>query len=301
MGRKSHAILVLGLLILSYLGIGFFSISASSDPRTNRSGRDIWLKKVEIVSTPGRPHDIGKVGETTSFQITFQNNGSAGDVKVRLKINYAPESEEESIENHKVLEYKNEKTASSSGGGAEDTTNFDWSPSSYSSYILNFSIFEPNDPIQSNNRIFLMGNVPHINDRCDSNETINLSVQNGNWHIVRTNDTADTNHSAPNAFYMGNESNHTYPAGNHTLETRPISLHGPGFDFGFKDYFIKTTFKIHGDLEPTDCIKVLSNRNNIKWKLEWERYGNEIPSEVQDGWWQLNFSVPNGLYFEEIQ
>ena len=253
---------------------------------SGRGGRDIWLKDVDITANPMSQIGMGLVGETTSFSATFQNNGSAGDVEIRMKTTSTPLLEGE--EHWELpVEHWDKKIVSSAGGGAEGTASFDWIPTVSNTFIVNFTAYEPGDPSPGNNNYYLDSPVGLYGD--EANATIGIFKNpTGNFHISSVyDDRAPAQHSIPNAWGHSSDTTHTCPSGNNTLDIPTINQN----DFD-RRYPIYLFFLFNGILADGDHHKLLRRADGGPWELMAEISAAEAGAAgLNDGWfhWVSNY------------
>lgn len=272
------------------------------DGERTRYARDIWLKSVTVTERPYEHYGTGVVGETTKFEAVFQNNGSAGDVEIRMKITHERISDDFPLHWQSPVEHKEYKTIASPGGGAEETVTFEWTPSASCWYVVNFTAFEVGDPDQSNNRLYYRWvTVGLYADECNDtgvafrNPSTNFRIDN------IFNDPSPGGHSTPNAWSHCDNS-HNCLAGNNTLDLPKLDQN----DF-WREYAIYALFWFTGELPAGDTHKVYQRGDGGEWRTRASITAEDAADGgVADGWFRWASTdrpamLLNSLHSDEIE
>ena len=243
-----------------------------------RNDRDIWLKDVERTINPGTPNTHGTKDRTSTFTVSFQNNGSGGDVRIRFKAVQHPLEEGDTLDNMPI-EWKEEKNVASVGGGSEGTVTFEWTPQAASLYVLNFTAYERGDPDDGNNHLYWPGWVNQIGDTCDNEVASDFENPSPVFHVTDGfNDPEPDHHSGQKVWAHFNEATHFYTSGNHTIDTPWIDLN----DFN-RQYSIWYSNLFSGSLGANDHHKMLlAYDNNQDWILKGDVDAAANPQISQD-------------------
>jgi len=261
-----------------------------------RRNRDIWLKDVERTINPGTPNTHGTKNKKATFTVSFQNNGSAGDVNIRFKAVQYPLEEGDTLDDM-LIEWKEEKNVPSAGGSAEGTVTFDWTPEAASFYVLNFTAYESGDPDDSNNHLYWTGWVNQIGDTCDSKATSDFENPSPAFLVTDAyNDPEPDHHSRPEVWAHFNEATHLYTSGNHTIDTPWIDLN----DFN-RQYSIWYSNLFSGLLGANDHHKMLlAYDNNQDWILKGDVDATENPQIGQDWFHFISGEEHPGMFINYV-
>ncbi len=274
-----------------------------------RYERDIWMKDVEIKTTPYKfDHTIyetddqyiyfcdcfGIKGQDITFTVTFQNNGSAGDVEIRLEIMpYLVHQDDGYDDDNWPVYWFEYKQVSSQGAGAEETVDFTWTVECSRLLIVNASAFERGDPDPDNNEIWWLGRSLSTYDPGDNEAGSPLENEKGNWHTRDVvNDPAADDHSDPKAWYHGNANGMSYGADNNTLALKdPVIFDGDSiYDTRFGTYL---TFTIAGNLDATSELALYYSLDGGGWeKMFWWT----TPWNTNADWFWATFSSGDTYY-----
>ena len=247
-----------------------------------RYARDIWLKSISVTERPYEHYGIGVVGGTTSFEVIFQNNGSAGDVEIRMKTTHERMNNDFPYHWEAPVEHKEIKMVASAGQGAVSTISFDWTPTASNWYVVNFTAFEVGDPKPDNNRLYYRWVIVGLHaDECN-NTGVAFKDPAGNFRIDDVyNDPAPDAHSLPNAWCHCDDS-HECPAGNNTLDLPELDQN----DF-WRVWAIYALFWFTGELPAGDVHKVYQRGDGGEWRTRASITAEEASAGgLADGWFR---------------
>jgi len=311
---------------------------ARSAPRT-RSGDDTNIMIVDM-TVGGSAIDewgglsMGKWKETTTFDLTFQDNTTAGGTSVEagFQVRQLPMTDDVQLDEGKLYDrFSKTVQVTTTGDAQTDTVFFDWTPDFLDLYLLNFSLrsdldMPMDDPMD--NFWWVICYVNTLQDSCSASSKDDWELDppggSNSWNLVSqvyqdpgdgnpdndarggsSTDQPDTEavHSLDGAWYCGSDLDHRYR--NNVKDSMILQLdYPPGFpreELDVENYALAVAYKFHGSTQQGTSLKNYQDGDHFRtytWDPEdgeWDLQADLNGSGAIDGWFTWKTGDFTGL------